>query len=92
VRGDARRPEGPDADWIHLPDPIAEAIQGLASRIGALEQAVANLSGGEVEDSSGPAERVGADKSAATNELDVVGVGGDSENVDLLHAENLLVP
>ena len=28
VRIDGRRPEGPDADWIHLPDPIAEAIQG----------------------------------------------------------------
>jgi serine O-acetyltransferase len=49
VRVDGRRPEGPDADWIHLPDPIAEAIQGLASRIGALEQAVAKLSGGDAE-------------------------------------------
>ena len=38
VRVDGRRVEGPDADWIHLPDPIAEAIQGLASRIGALER------------------------------------------------------
>ena len=28
VRIDGRRAEGPDADWIHLPDPIAEAIQG----------------------------------------------------------------
>jgi serine O-acetyltransferase len=45
VRVDGRRVEGPDADWIHLPDPIAEAIQGLASRIGALEQAVGELSG-----------------------------------------------
>jgi serine O-acetyltransferase len=45
VRVDGRRPEGPDADWIHLPDPIAEAIQGLASRIGALERAVSKLSG-----------------------------------------------
>jgi len=45
VRVDGRRVEGPDADWIHLPDPIAEAIQGLASRIGALEQAMAELSG-----------------------------------------------
>ena len=44
VRVDGRRPEGPDADWIHLPDPIAEAIQGLASRIGALERAVSELS------------------------------------------------
>ena len=53
VRVDGRRPEGPDADWIHLPDPIAEAIQGLASRIGALERAVAELSG---EDTQPPAE------------------------------------
>jgi serine O-acetyltransferase len=49
VRVEGRRPEGPDADWIHLPDPIAEAIQGLASRIGALERAVAELSGEDVE-------------------------------------------
>jgi serine O-acetyltransferase len=45
VRVDGRRVEGPDADWIHLPDPIAEAIQALASRIGALERAVGELSG-----------------------------------------------
>jgi serine O-acetyltransferase len=38
VRVDGRIVEGPDADWIHLPDPIAEAIQGLATRIGALER------------------------------------------------------
>ena len=44
VRVDGRRIEGPDADWIHLPDPIAEAIQGLASRIGALERMVSELS------------------------------------------------
>src|SRR5437016_7236596 len=43
VRVDGRRVEGPDADWIHLPDPIAEAIQGLASRIGALERMVREL-------------------------------------------------
>jgi serine O-acetyltransferase len=50
VRVEGRRAEGPDADWIHLPDPIAEAIQGLASRIGALERAVAELS----EEEPGP--------------------------------------
>src|SRR3954447_124378 len=33
VRVDGRRPEGPDADWVHLPDPVADAIRGLASRI-----------------------------------------------------------
>jgi serine O-acetyltransferase len=40
VRVEGRRPEAPDADWIHLPDPIADAIKGLAARIAALEQAV----------------------------------------------------
>jgi serine O-acetyltransferase len=38
VRIEGRRPEGPDADWVHLPDPIADAIKTLASRISALEQ------------------------------------------------------
>jgi serine O-acetyltransferase len=38
VRVEGRRPEGPDTDWVHLPDPIADAIKGLASRIAALEQ------------------------------------------------------
>jgi serine O-acetyltransferase len=47
VRVDGRRPEGPDADWIHLPDPIAEALQGMASRVGALERAVSELNGGD---------------------------------------------
>jgi serine O-acetyltransferase len=37
VRVEGRRPEGPDADWIHLPDPVAEAIKGLSSRIAAIE-------------------------------------------------------
>jgi serine O-acetyltransferase len=37
VRVEGRRPEGPDADWIHLPDPVAEAIKGLSSRIAELE-------------------------------------------------------
>jgi serine O-acetyltransferase len=41
VRIDGKRPEGPDADWVHLPDPISDAIKGLASRIGALERALA---------------------------------------------------
>jgi serine O-acetyltransferase len=49
VRIDGRRVEGPDADWIHLPDPIAEAIQALANRIGALERALSELSDGTPE-------------------------------------------
>ncbi|MDQ6730387.1 MAG: serine O-acetyltransferase, partial [Actinomycetota bacterium] len=39
VRVEGRRPEGPDADWIHLPDPVADAIKGLSSRIAELEAA-----------------------------------------------------
>jgi serine O-acetyltransferase len=55
VRVEGRRPEGPDADWIHLPDPIADAIAGLASRIGALERALAELAGEErTTESSAP--------------------------------------
>jgi serine O-acetyltransferase len=45
VRVEGRRPEGPDADWVHLPDPLADAIKGLASRIGALEEALAEATG-----------------------------------------------
>jgi len=45
VSVDGVRVEGPDADWIHLPDPIAEAIERLASRIGELERVVRELSG-----------------------------------------------
>ena len=47
VRVDGRRVEGPDADWIHLPDPIAEAIQALSSRISTLERMITELSDGE---------------------------------------------
>jgi serine O-acetyltransferase len=47
VRVEGRRPEGPDADWVHLPDPIADAIKGLAGRIAALEQA---SGGGQARD------------------------------------------
>jgi serine O-acetyltransferase len=45
VRVEGRRPEGPDADWVHLPDPIADAIKGLAGRIAALERAVDEVAG-----------------------------------------------
>jgi serine O-acetyltransferase len=39
VRVEGRRPERPDADWVHLPDPIADAIKALSGRIEALETA-----------------------------------------------------
>jgi serine O-acetyltransferase len=44
VRVDGRRPEGPDADWIHLPDPVADAIRELSARIEVLDRRVAALS------------------------------------------------
>jgi serine O-acetyltransferase len=44
VRVDGRRVEGPDADWIHLPDPIAEAMQALSSRVATLERQLAEAS------------------------------------------------
>jgi serine O-acetyltransferase len=44
VRVEGRRPEGPDADWVHLPDPIADAIKSLAGRISALERTVGGAS------------------------------------------------
>ncbi|HEY1834454.1 MAG TPA: serine O-acetyltransferase EpsC [Solirubrobacteraceae bacterium] len=47
VRIEGRRVEGPDADWIHLPDPIAEAMEALASRITTLERMIADLSDSE---------------------------------------------
>ena len=45
VRVDGRRPEGPDADWAHLPDPVADAISGLANRLTELEELVAEQTG-----------------------------------------------
>jgi serine O-acetyltransferase len=37
VRVDGKRPVGPDADWAHLPDPVADAIRALAARVTELE-------------------------------------------------------
>ena len=45
VRVDGRRPDGPDADWVHLPDPVADAISGLANRLTQLEELVAENTG-----------------------------------------------
>jgi serine O-acetyltransferase len=46
VKVEGRRVEGPDADWIHLPDPIAEAIKTLSERISLLEERLSELDGG----------------------------------------------
>jgi serine O-acetyltransferase len=37
--------EGPDTDWIHLPDPIADAIKELSGRIAELEKQLAEARG-----------------------------------------------
>jgi serine O-acetyltransferase len=50
VRVDGRRPEGPDADWVHLPDPIADAMKQMAARIATLEREVGELRGSEHEE------------------------------------------
>ncbi len=45
VRVDGKKPDGPDADWVHLPDPVADAISGLANRLNELEELVAEQTG-----------------------------------------------
>jgi len=49
VRVEGRRPEGPDSDWIHLPDPVADAIKALSERLSEIERRLASLDGGEAE-------------------------------------------
>jgi serine O-acetyltransferase len=45
VRVDGRKPSGPDADWIHLPDPVADAMRGLANRLTEVEELLAEQTG-----------------------------------------------
>jgi serine O-acetyltransferase len=47
VRVEGRRVEGPDTDWIHLPDPIQEAIKELSDRIAVLEKRLGDATGAE---------------------------------------------
>jgi serine O-acetyltransferase len=52
VRVDGKRPSGPDADWAHLPDPVADAIKALAGRVNELEGMIAELTGRKPEASA----------------------------------------
>jgi serine O-acetyltransferase len=52
VRVEGHPVEGPDTDWIHLPDPIAEAMKELSDRIGEVEKRLARTIGEE----TGPAD------------------------------------
>jgi serine O-acetyltransferase len=66
VRVDGKRPQGPDADWAHLPDPVADALKGLADRVNELEAMVAEMTGkrpqgGEVR----PLQRTGGSDPAS---------------------------
>jgi serine O-acetyltransferase len=50
VRVEGRPLEGPDTDWIHLPDPIAEAMKELSARISEVEQRLSRLTGEEARE------------------------------------------
>jgi serine O-acetyltransferase len=65
VKVEGRRAQGPDADWIHLPDPIAEAIKALAERIAALEERLAQLDGGDGPSGDGEELRPRTGRSSA---------------------------
>jgi serine O-acetyltransferase len=64
VRIDGKKPDGPDADWIHLPDPVADAIAGLSNRIAQLEELVAEQTGRKPEGELRPLKRRGGPDSA----------------------------
>jgi serine O-acetyltransferase len=65
VRVEGKRVEGPDADWIHLPDPIADAIKGLAERIADLERRLSELDGGTGPMDESPSIRPRTGRSSA---------------------------
>jgi serine O-acetyltransferase len=65
VKVDGKRVEGPDADWIHLPDPIAEAIKTLSQRIADLERRIAELDGAETPGEDPPQLRERTGRSSA---------------------------
>ena len=48
VRIEGKKPEGPDADWAHLPDPVADAISSLSRRVAELETELGREKGADV--------------------------------------------
>lgn len=56
VRVEGKKVEGPDADWIHLPDPIADAIKALSGRLAEIERRLAELDGGNAPSAEGATE------------------------------------
>jgi serine O-acetyltransferase len=48
VRVEGKKPEGPDADWAHLPDPVADAISSLSRRVAELEAELGREKGADV--------------------------------------------
>jgi serine O-acetyltransferase len=64
VRVDGKKPEGPDADWVHLPDPVADAISGLSNRLNELEELVAEQTGRKPAAEARPLKRRGGPDSA----------------------------
>jgi serine O-acetyltransferase len=61
VRVEGKKPEGPDADWAHLPDPVADAISALSRRVAELEAELGREKGAEVRPIR---ERKGSDPAA----------------------------
>ena len=48
VRVEGKKPEGPDTDWAHLPDPVADAISSLSKRVAELEAELGREKGADV--------------------------------------------
>jgi serine O-acetyltransferase len=65
VRVEGRRVEGPDADWIHLPDPIAEALKALSERMAELERRLSDLDGSNAPAADSPGIRPRTGRSSA---------------------------
>ncbi|MGK2955548.1 MAG: serine O-acetyltransferase [Solirubrobacterales bacterium] len=65
VRIEGRKVEGPDADWIHLPDPLQDAVKSLSARIKELEKQVADLSGDEDPKAEHPVSKPRKGRSSA---------------------------